>query len=522
MPNERAVILITGSSGLIGSAVIKRLSAPAGSRSPAAPTTSHALVGFDREGPPHPPIEAECINVDLAKDQTVREGLARVQHAYGQRIASVVHLAAYYDFSGEPSPLYDEITVRGTQRLLRGLRDGGFHVEQFIFSSTMLVHAPCNPPHLPRCINEDSPLEPKWDYPKSKVETEALLRKERGDIPLVILRIAGVYIDRCQSIPLAHQMQRIFERKMIARVFPGDISHGQAFAHLDDVIEAVRLAIEQRQQLPRESTLLIGEDETLSYDELQRTFSSLIHGEEWETKQIPKALAKTGAWLQDVAPGEGPFIKPWMIDLADDHYALDISRAWKTLGWKPKRSLRDTLPKMVAALKADPLRFYRDNDLEPPSWLETAAKVAATEAALAKDQATPPSRTERAAEHTRGQGAHTMNTITATQLKRMIDGDEQFELINVLSEKDFQKEHIPGSSNVPVDRKDLATAVEDRVSGDKDHKIVVYCASPQCDASSKAAQALERAGFTNVQRYEGGMQEWKNAGHPIESGAVRA
>jgi nucleoside-diphosphate-sugar epimerase len=74
-------------------------------------------------------------------------------------------------------------------------------------------------------------------------------------------------------------------------------------------------------------------------------------------------VAKTGAWLQDVLPVEDPFIKPWMIDLADDHYALDTTRARTMLGWEPKRSLRATLPKMVAALKADPERFYRENKL---------------------------------------------------------------------------------------------------------------------------------------------------------------
>jgi len=46
----------------------------------------------------------------------------RIRYAYGERIASGIHLAAYYDFSGEPSPLYDEITVRGTERLLRALQ----------------------------------------------------------------------------------------------------------------------------------------------------------------------------------------------------------------------------------------------------------------------------------------------------------------------------------------------------------------------------------------------------------------
>ena len=63
---------------------------------------------------------------------------------HGSRIATVVHLAAYYDFLGEPSPKYDQITIEGTRRLLLGLRDG-FQVEQFIFSSTMLVHRPGEP-----------------------------------------------------------------------------------------------------------------------------------------------------------------------------------------------------------------------------------------------------------------------------------------------------------------------------------------------------------------------------------------
>ncbi len=114
-------------------------------------------------------------------------------------------------------------------------------------------------------------------------------------------------------------------------------------------------------------TLLLGEPETLSYGELQRALGRLIHGEEWETYQIPEPLAEAGAWLQDALPlGEEPFIQPWMIERADDHYALDITRARTMLGWEPKHSLRDTLPKMVAALKADPLGWYRENNLEPP------------------------------------------------------------------------------------------------------------------------------------------------------------
>ena len=365
MDSNKNTILVTGSSGLIGTAVCNRF----GGR--------FNVVGFDRAGPPHPPPSADCVCVDLTSYASVKEALERVRVGYGPRLASVIHLAAYYDFSGAPSEKYETVTIRGTERLLRALQP--FEVEQFVFSSTMLVHAPCDPGQR---INEDWPLEPKWDYPKSKVETEKAIRAERGRIPSAVLRIAGVYDDRGHSIPLAHQIQRIYERTMASRVYPGDLSRGQAFVHLDDLIDAIERVVERRKPLAPETTLLIGEPETLGYGELQREFGRLIHHEEWETKHIAKSLAKAGARAQDVIPGQDPFIKPWMIDLADDHFALDISRARKLLGWEPKHSLRGTLPKMAAALKSDPKKFYRQNKLgEPPARVvrreeEPAAKEA--------------------------------------------------------------------------------------------------------------------------------------------------
>jgi UDP-glucose 4-epimerase len=112
---EKQIILVTGSSGLIGSAVCNRFA------------QKFRVVGFDREGFPHPPPSVECVCVDLTSDQSVRHGLERVRVGYGEQIASVIHLAAYYDFSGEPSDKYEKITVQGTERLLRYLE--GFQVE---------------------------------------------------------------------------------------------------------------------------------------------------------------------------------------------------------------------------------------------------------------------------------------------------------------------------------------------------------------------------------------------------------
>ena len=349
---EKPLVIVTGSSGLIGRAVCEAL------------TGAHHVIGFDRPGIPNPPPGAENIPCDVTSEQSLSDALGRVRQEHGERVASVIHLAAYYDFSGEPSPLYEQVTVRGTERLLQWLQ--GFAVEQFVFSSTMLVHAPCEPGQR---ISEDWPLEAKWDYPKSKLETERLILARRGRTPAVLLRIAGVYDDTGHSIPIAHQIQRIHERRLTAHVFPGDTSTGQSFVHLDDLVDAFVRVVDRRRDLPPESTILIGEPDPVSYDELQRMLGWLIHGEEeWATTQIPKAAAKAGAWVQEQVPGvEEPFIKPWMIDLADDHYALDIGRARKLFAWEPRRSLRETLPRMVERLKADPAAWYRANKLEGPA-----------------------------------------------------------------------------------------------------------------------------------------------------------
>lgn len=155
--------------------------------------------------------------------------------------------------------------------------------------------------------------------------------------------------------------------------------------HRDDLLEAFRLAVERRKELPPETEILIGEPEALGYDALQDEIGYLVHGiDDWPTLRLPKSVAALGAWAQEklepVVPdaidqGEKPFIKPFMVRLADDHYALDISRAERLLGWRPRHRLKDELPRMIAALKRDPLGWYKKNGLRPPAELEEAAAL---------------------------------------------------------------------------------------------------------------------------------------------------
>lgn len=108
-----------------------------------------------------------------------------------------------------------------------------------------------------------------------------------------------------------------------------------------------------------------------------------------------------------------------------------------------------------------------------------------------------------------------MQTLTVDQLKSWKDENRDFTLINVLSEEDFQKVHIPDSHNIPVDRDDFVDQVE-RLVGDKQATIVVHCASFDCTASPKAARKLAEAGFENVYDFEGGIKEWRERGHEVE------
>jgi len=353
--SQKEVIVVTGSSGLIGSRIIKRLA------------SKFQVVGLDKEGNPYPIKEAECICFDIKSEESIRKAMTRVRYAYGDKIASVIHLAAYYDFSGEPSPLYEEVTVKGTEKFLRVLQD--FNVEQFIFSSTNLVYKPTIPGQK---INEDCPLEPNWDYPESKADTEEIIKDSRGNIHSVILRLAGVYDEDGHSIPITHQIQRIYEKQFISHFYSGDITHGNVFLHMDDLLDALEKTVARRKELPPDIAINIGEAETLSYEQLQNQIGKLVHGEEWKTFEMPEPVAKAGAWTMNLF-GDS-FIKPWMIDRTNDHYELDITRAKELLGWEPQHTLEGTLPNMIKNLKSDPLKWYKANKLEPPSELEKQAR----------------------------------------------------------------------------------------------------------------------------------------------------
>lgn len=111
-----------------------------------------------------------------------------------------------------------------------------------------------------------------------------------------------------------------------------------------------------------------------------------------------------------------------------------------------------------------------------------------------------------------------IKNLTKEALRNIMLSNEDFILIDTLSRESFEEIHISGAINVPVEEMDQWA--KDNLDK-RDKKIVVYCGSYACKASATAADILDKAGFVNVMRYEGGIKEWDESGYPVYTLGVR-
>lgn len=101
--------------------------------------------------------------------------------------------------------------------------------------------------------------------------------------------------------------------------------------------------------------------------------------------------------------------------------------------------------------------------------------------------------------------------INRDELVRMMCEKENFRLVDVLDNKHFREEHIKGAISLPLN--DIETRANKVL--DKNEKIVVYCASFECQASTLAAKKLIAMGYKNVLDYKGGLKDYKEGDLPL-------
>lgn len=103
--------------------------------------------------------------------------------------------------------------------------------------------------------------------------------------------------------------------------------------------------------------------------------------------------------------------------------------------------------------------------------------------------------------------------VSRDELRKMIDKDEKFRLVDVLDRPHFETEHIKGAINIPVNEIEKEA---EKILTDKNETIVTYCASFDCKASTNAANKLLAMGYKNVWDYKGGLKDYKEANLPLE------
>ncbi|MDD5595101.1 MAG: rhodanese-like domain-containing protein [Candidatus Omnitrophica bacterium] len=109
-----------------------------------------------------------------------------------------------------------------------------------------------------------------------------------------------------------------------------------------------------------------------------------------------------------------------------------------------------------------------------------------------------------------------LKTINRDELVRMMQSAERFRLIDVLPRESFEKEHIKGAISLPLAEIEKKAGRIFR----KDEKIVVYCASFECHASTEAGEKFLALGFKNTWDYKGGLKDFKEGNLPLLEGSL--
>ncbi|MFD0360223.1 rhodanese-like domain-containing protein [Nocardia sp. GCM10030253] len=103
--------------------------------------------------------------------------------------------------------------------------------------------------------------------------------------------------------------------------------------------------------------------------------------------------------------------------------------------------------------------------------------------------------------------------ITRTELAAAIEAGS-VTVLDTLGAGYYEKAHLPGALTlVEADVNSKAA----QLLPDRDAPVVTYCSNLACGNSEVVAVKLRALGYTNVRAYRAGIQDWTEAGLPVES-----
>lgn len=100
--------------------------------------------------------------------------------------------------------------------------------------------------------------------------------------------------------------------------------------------------------------------------------------------------------------------------------------------------------------------------------------------------------------------------ISTREWKEFSDS-EDWVIVDVRSEEEFERSHLAGSIHLPHQFEKLPEYFK---SLPKDQKILIYCAAGY--RSALACKKFRQYGFTEILNLNGGIFDWANEGEPFE------
>ncbi|HCN19707.1 MAG: hypothetical protein A3G17_00305 [Planctomycetes bacterium RIFCSPLOWO2_12_FULL_50_35] len=351
-------ILVTGSSGFIGSALAKRFS-------------SDLVIGLDRVLYPGDPVCTRRYCVDIANREALFGVLRDVKVRFGHRLDCVFHLAAHYDFSNKKDLRYKEVNEDGTRNLLEALAD--FEVGAFVFTSSTAVMKGLkitNPgTDSDERLSESSPLGSPLEYGESKRRAEEVVVGFKERLKVFIVRLSGVYAPECRLIPLAHQIASIYRRDVGSRFLPGGGRGCISYIHIDDALDGLERMVTLRDEIPSGTIYILSEEDYLSYTELYGLIHQGLYGNGGDFRPISLTSwllmggVHTVNYLHYIRSGRGYFFRPWMARQALLRFCFNTGKAKRELGWNTNHALRDYMQTILGELRANPGEWFKSNNI---------------------------------------------------------------------------------------------------------------------------------------------------------------
>ena len=248
-------------------------------------------------------------------------------------VDTIYHLAAVVDYLAPKDVLF-KVNVLGTKNLveLAGNR------KIIYLSSTAVMGRKLK--EMP--ANENTPTNPSNYYGWTKLQSEELVRKNRG----IIIRSAQIFG------PGFSEEYNLIISKLEQGQLPiiGDGKNFLHWIHINDLLQALLLA-KDRGKLGE--TYLVAGKEVKTLKDLLNLLCKYLEIDA-PKKQVSKFMAKTGAYynvLKWKVGGKKPKLIPEYIEKMTANRTFDISKAREVLGFDPQVSYDQAAREMVEEYK---------------------------------------------------------------------------------------------------------------------------------------------------------------------------